>query len=191
MQAMSIFAAVLLAACPCAALAAPEGYTLDPNHTFPSFEVVHFGVSVSRGKFTKTSGKAVIDRAAKTGSIDITVEAASVDIGHERLNNHLRTKDFFNVEQFPTVTYKADAIRFNGDTPASVDGNLTMLGVTRPVTLSLNWFKCFVHPMMKKEVCGADGTATIKRSEFGMKYGLPTAVGDDIKLLIQVEAAHD
>jgi polyisoprenoid-binding protein YceI len=184
-------AAILFAVCSSAALASPEGYTIDSSHTYPSLEVIHFGTSVFRGKFTRTTGKAVIDRAAKTGSLDISIDPASVDMGHEKLNGELRTKNFFNVEQFPTITYKSDTIKFNGETPASVDGNLTMLGVTKPVTLSLNWFKCYQNPAFKKEVCGADATATIKRSEFGMKYGAPTAVSDEVKLQIQVEAVHD
>jgi polyisoprenoid-binding protein YceI len=184
-------AAILFAACSSAALAAPEGYTIDSSHTYPSLEIIHFGASVFRGKFTKTTGKAVVDRAAKTGSLDISIDPASIDMGHQQLNGHLRTKDFFNVEQFPTITYKSDAIKFNGDTPASVEGNLTMLGVTRPVNLSLNWFKCYQHPVFKKEVCGADATAAIKRTEFGMKFGVPTAVSDEVKLQIQVEAVHD
>jgi polyisoprenoid-binding protein YceI len=183
-------AAILFAACSSAALAAPEGYTIEPNHTYPSFEAGHFQVSVFRGKFTKTSGKAMLDRAARAGSIDITIEAASVDIGHPKLNEHLRSKDFFNVEQFPTITFKSDTVRFNGDTPSSIEGNLTLLGVTRPVTLALNWVKCFQHPMFKKEVCGADALGTFKRSDFGMKYGVPTH-GDDVTLRIQVEAVHD
>ena len=183
-------AAIVLATCSSAALAAPEGYTMDPGHTYPSLEIIHFGASVFRGKFTRTKGTAVLDRAAKTGTLDITVDATSIDMGHEKLNGHLKTKDFFNVEQFPTLTYKGDAIKFNGDTPASVEGNLTILGVTKPVTLTLNWFKCYQHPFFKKEVCGSDAVATIKRTDFGMKYLVPN-VGDEVKIQIQVEAVHD
>lgn len=190
MRVKLIPAAILLAACSSAALAAPEGFMIEPGHTFPGFEVGHFQISMFRGKFTKTSGRAMIDRAARTGSVDIAIEAASVDIGNPRLNDHLKTKDFFNVEQFPVITYKADTVKFNGDAPASVEGNLTLLGVTRPVPLAINWVKCFQHPMFKKEVCGADAIGTFRRSDFGMKYGLP-AHGDEITLRIQIEAVHD
>jgi polyisoprenoid-binding protein YceI len=183
-------AAILFAVFASAALAAPDGYTIDPMHTYPSFEAGHFQVSMFRGKFTKTSGRATLDRAAKAGSVDIAIEASSVDIGNPRLNDHLKSKDFFHVEQFPTITYKADTVKFNGETPSSVEGNLTLLGVTRPVPLALNWVKCFQHPMFKKEVCGADAIGTFKRSDFGMKYGLPVH-GDDITLRIQIEAVHD
>ena len=165
-----------------------QTYNIDPNHTYPSFEADHMGISFWRGKFNKTSGKVVLDRASKTGTVDITIDTSSIDFGHEKMNAHAKNKDFFNVEQFPTATYRGTAIKFNGDTPVAVDGELTLLGVTKPVTLTINKFKCIEHPMHKREVCGADASAEFKRTDFGMGYGVPKFAAPDIKLAIQVEA---
>lgn len=176
--------------CLLAASATPafaQTYNIDPNHTYPSFEADHFGTSTWRGKFDKTSGTIVLDRAAKTGWLDITIDTASIDFGHAKLNEHARGKDLFNVEKYPTATYKSKSIKFDGDKPVSVDGEFTLLGVTRPLTLAINKFKCIQHPMLKREVCGADASAEFKRSDFGMNYGLP-AFSPEVKLAIQVEA---
>jgi polyisoprenoid-binding protein YceI len=178
-------AAALAAASAVSAFAAT--YTIDPSHTYPSFEADHMGISVWRGKFTKTSGTIHFDRAAKTGTADITIDANSLDFGHTKLNEHAKSKDMFNVEQFPTITYKGKAFKFEGDTPVAVEGDLTMLGVTKPVTLKINKFKCIPHPMLKREVCGADATAEFKRTDFGLGYGTPM-FSPDVKLAIQVEA---
>ena len=166
---------------------AADSYTIDPGHTYPSFEADHMGISVLRGKFNKTSGTVTLDRAAKTGTIDIAIDPSSLDFGHEKLNVHAKGPDMFDVAKFPTVTYKAKSIKFNGDVPASVDGELTLHGVTKPVTLTINKFKCITHPMLKKEVCGADATAEFKRSDFGISYGLPL-LAPEVKLSIEVEA---
>ena len=166
---------------------AADTYTIDPGHTYPSFEADHMGISVLRGKFNKTSGTVTLDRAAKTGTIDIAIDPSSLDFGHEKLNVHAKGPDMFDVAKFPTVTYKAKSIKFNGDVPASVDGELTLHGVTKPVTLTINKFKCINHPMLKKEVCGADATAEFKRSDFGISYGLPL-LAPEVKLSIEVEA---
>ena len=178
--------AVLLAASAASAFAA-DSYTIEPNHTYPSFEADHMGISILRGKFTKTSGTIVLDRAAKTGSVDITIDANSLDFGHEKLNTHAKSPDMFDVAKFPTATYKGKAIKFNGDTPVAVDGELTLHGVTKPLTLTINKFKCIIHPMLKKEVCGADASAEFKRTDFGIAYGTPF-MSPDVKLAIQVEA---
>lgn len=178
-----IAAAMLISAAPAFA----QTYNIEPNHTYPSFEADHMGISVWRGKFTKTSGKIVLDRAAKTGTVDITIDANSIDFGHEKMNEHAKTKDMFNVAQFPTATYKGTSIKFDGDTPVSVQGELTLLGVTKPVTLTINKFKCIQHPMFKKEACGADATAEFKRTDFGMNFGVPR-FAPEVKLAIQVEA---
>lgn len=169
------------------AVAAPENYVIDPGHTFPSFEVNHLGFSTHRGRFNKTDGKITLDTAAKSGTVEITIDANSVDTGGEKLDKHLKAEDFFNVAKFPTLTFKGTKFTFDGDKPVAVEGDFTLLGVTKPVKLAINNFKCGPHPFNKKPICGAEVTGTIKRSEFGMKYGVP-AVGDDIKLLIQVEA---
>ncbi|MFZ6719750.1 YceI family protein [Undibacterium sp. Ji49W] len=178
-----IAAAMLISAAPAFA----QTYNIEPNHTYPSFEADHMGISVWRGKFTKTSGKIVLDRAAKTGTVDITIDTNSIDFGHEKMNEHAKTKDMFNVAQFPTATYKGTSIKFDGDTPVSVQGELTLLGVTKPVTLTINKFKCIQHPMFKKEACGADATAEFKRTDFGMNFGVPR-FAPEVKLAIQVEA---
>jgi polyisoprenoid-binding protein YceI len=181
--------AILLAASlPLAAHA--ESYTVDPAHTFPHFSISHLGFSTMQGRFDKSSGKVTLDRAAKTGSVDIAIEAASVSTGFAKRDEHLKSPDFFNAAEFPTITYKSSAVKFNGDAPASVEGNLTLLGVTKPVTLTVDSFNCGANPMNKKEECGAAASAKFKRSDFGMKFGLPN-VGDDIKLVFEVEAYKD
>ena len=143
------------------AMAAPVTYQVDPGHTYPSFEADHFnGMSIWRGKMTKTSGSIVLDRQAKTGTVDITVDASSIDFGHAKLNEHAKSPEMFDVAKYPTITYKGTIDKFNGDSPAEVAGQLTMHGVTKPVMLTLNQFKCMPNPMTKKEICGADASAT-------------------------------
>lgn len=182
--------ASLAAAAAFPTLAAPESYSVDPRHTFPSFEVSHLGFSTQRGRFNKTTGKITLDREAKTGTVEIEIDAASVDSGLDKLEEHLRSEDFFNAAKYPTLTFKSTGMTFNSDKPASVTGDFTMLGVTRPVTLTVHAFNCGVHPINKKDVCGADVSATIKRSEFGMTKYVP-GVSDEVKLQIQVEAFKD
>jgi len=177
--------AALLAASAASAFA--QTYNIEPNHTYPSFEADHLGISLWRGKFNKTSGTVTLDRASKTGTVDITIDANSIDFGHAKMNDHAKSKDMFNVEQFPTITYKGKSMKFDGDRPVSVDGELTMLGVTKPVTLTINKFKCIEHPMFKREVCGADASAEFKRTDFGLNYGTPR-FAPEVKLAIQVEA---
>jgi polyisoprenoid-binding protein YceI len=182
-----LFAALAAAAAP--ALAA-ESYSVDARHTFPGFEVNHLGFSTQRGRFNKTSGKIILDRQAKSGSVDIVIDAASVDTGLDKLEEHLRGEEFFNVEKFPTLSFKSKSVKFSGDKPSAVEGDFTMLGVTKPVTLTISAFNCGVHPINKKEVCGADAVAVIRRSEFGMTKYVP-GVSDEVKLVIQVEAFKD
>ncbi len=179
--------AVLLAASAASAIAAPDVYTIDSNHTYPSFEADHMGISVWRGKYKKTSGSITLDRAAKTGAVDILIDADSIDFGHDGMTAHAKKEDIFNVAKFPTVTYKSKSITFKGDTPASIEGELTLHGVTKPVTLLINKFKCIEHPMTKREVCGADASATFNRADFGITKGLPRFL-PEVKLQIQVEA---
>lgn len=174
-----------------AAGASAQSYTIEPNHTYPSFEAPHLGISLWRGKFNKTAGKINLDRAARTGTIDIVIDTASVDFGHQKMNEHARGKDFFNAEQFPQITYKGRITKFNGDAPSEVQGDLTMLGVTKPVTLTLNSFKCIDHPMLKREVCGADVAGAFNRRDFGMTYAAPVEAAGAVKLAIQVEALRD
>ena len=168
---------------------AADTYTIEPNHTFPSFEADHMGgLSIWRGKFTNTSGTIVLDRAAKTGSVDITIDANTLDFGHAKMSEHAKGPDMFDVAKFPTATYKSKSITFKGDKPVSVDGELTLHGVTKPVKLTINQFKCIQHPMFKREACGADATATFKRTDFGIDYGVQMGFNPTVKLAIQVEA---
>lgn len=178
-----LIAAALLAATPAMA----QTYEVDTRHSHMSWQMPHLGISTYRGKFARTAGKITLDRAAKTGAMDITIDPASQLSGDERLDKHLQSEDFFNTAKFPTITFRSNRVQFSGDNPSRIDGELTMLGVTRPVTLQVVSFRCINHPMRKTEVCGADATATIKRSEWGIKYGLPGLI-DDVKLDLQVEA---
>jgi len=179
----------LAVALPFSALAA-DNYTIDSAHTFPHFSISHLGFSTMQGRFDNTSGKVTLDRKAKSGSVEIEIQAASISTGHAKRDDHLRGPDFFTTEEFPTISYKSTKFNFKGDTPASVEGNLTMLGVSKPVTLTIDAFNCGVHPMNKKDVCGAAASAMIKRSDFGIKYGIPN-IGDDVKLVFEIEAIKD
>lgn len=190
-------AGALALALPVAAFAAPESYTIDPTHTYIYFEVEHLGVSMQRGRFDRTTGKFNIDRAAKTGGIDLAVEAASISTGDNvkgsrprTLDDHLKTADFFNVSEFPRVTFKSSAVKFAGENPAEIAGSLTMNGVTKPLTLKLEKWACRDNPMSKKPMCGGNASATLKRTDWGMKYGVP-AIGDEVRLWIAVEAYKD
>ena len=180
--------ASLLAASAASAFAAVDTYTIDPTHTYPSFEADHMGISLWRGKFQKTSGSVTLDRTAKTGSIDIHIDPSTIDFGMDKMNERALAPDLFDVKQFPNITYKSTSINFDGDTPVSVDGELTLRGVTKPVKLTINSFKCIQHPMLKREVCGADATAEFKRTDFGVSYGVPKMFAPEVKLAIQVEA---
>lgn len=185
-----IVGAALAAAVAGAAYAAPVSYTLDPDHTVPRFEIMHNGFSNHIGAFMKSAGKATLDAAAGSGSVEVTIETASFLSGHAFMEKVVKSKDFFDVEVFPTMTYRSTRIRWEGGKPAVVDGELTLMGVTRPVTLTFTHFACGQHPRTKKDQCGGNLTGGIKRSDFGMKGFLP-AIGDDVKLLIQVEAFKD
>ncbi len=170
------------------AFAAPTTYNLDPNHTYPSFEADHLGgLSKWRGKFTKSTGSVTLDRAAKAGSIDVKIDAASIDFGHAKMNQHAKSPDIFDVEAFPEVTYKGKFTKFNGDTPTEAEGQLTLRGVTKPVKLEIRDFKCIQHPMFKREACGADAFATFNRADFGVDYGVKMGFKPEVKLAIQVE----
>ncbi|MCS0583296.1 YceI family protein [Massilia pinisoli] len=178
----------LLAAVFASSAAFADVYKVDSGHTFPSFEADHFGgLSNWRGKFDKTDGTIVLDRANKTGTVDINIDATSLDFGHSKLNEHAKGPDMFDVAKYPTANYKGKLV-FKGDVPTSVDGELTLHGVTKPVTLHINQFKCMPHPMLKREVCGADASATFNRADFGVDYGVKMGFKPEVKLAIQVEA---
>jgi polyisoprenoid-binding protein YceI len=170
------------------AMAAPVTYNLDPGHTYPSFEADHMGgLSTWRGKINESSGKVVLDRAAKTGTVEVNMKTASIDFGHNKMNEHAVGEELFDAAKFPTTTYKGKFTKFNGDVPAEVQGELTLHGVTKPVTLQINKFLCKEHPVLKREVCGADASASFKRSDFGINYGEAYGFNMDVKLQIQVE----
>jgi polyisoprenoid-binding protein YceI len=190
--------ALLALALPLAAAAAPETYVLDPYHTYPNFTIEHLGFSTMYGRFDKSSGKLTLDRATKTGSVELVVETASINAADNEKgsrqrsrDDHLRSPDFFNVAEYPRMTYKSTGVKFNGDNPMTVEGNLTLLGVTKPLVLQVDRWKCGPHPFNKKEMCGGNASGTLKRSDFGMKFGLPTAVGDEVKLMIGFEAYRE
>lgn len=172
------------------AAAAADTYVLDPTHTRPSFEVSHLGFSTTRGAFTDTKGTVVLDMAAKKGSVDITINAASLQTAVPKLDDHLKNPDFFDVAKYPTITFRSDRLKFDGERLVSVSGDLTMHGVTRPVTLEVTHFVCKEHPMKKVPHCGADAVATIQRSDWGITTYSP-AVGEDVTLKIQVEASKE
>lgn len=170
--------------------AAPEKYTLDPSHTYPSLEFPHMGLSIWRGKFNETAGSVTLDAAAKSGSVEIEVSTASIDFGHDEMNEHARSEDWLNVAKFPNMKYKGK-LKFKGDAPVSLDGELTLKGVTRPLSLKINNFNCLdPHPFYKKKVCGADVEGELNRAEFGMPQYTDNGMGI-IKLRIQVEGIKD
>ena len=180
---------LLLAASSRLAVAAPVTYDVDPDHTYPSFEADHFGgMSVWRGKFDKTTGKVVLDRAAGSGTVEINVDLSSVSTGQAKLDDHLRSNEFFDVAKFPTATYKGKFSQFKDGAPTQVKGDLTLHGVTKPVTLTLTSFKCMQHPMKKSEFCGANAHADINREDFGVNWGKAFGFGMKVSLDIQVEA---
>ncbi|HEU0233736.1 MAG TPA: YceI family protein [Gallionella sp.] len=173
-----------------AAFAAPETYIIDGTHTMPRFEYSHFGYSTQVSRFDKTSGTIILDRAARTGSVDVVIDAKSVNTGYPLFNEHIQGEDFFDTAKYPTITFKSKALKFDGDKLASVDGDLTIKGVTKPVTLTVTSFHCMPHPMRKKDACGANATTQIKRSEFNAGKHAPY-VSDEVTLTIPVEAVRE
>jgi polyisoprenoid-binding protein YceI len=169
------------------AQAAPETYVIDNNHTFPLFTYSHFGYSIQTHKFNKTSGTVVLDRAAKTGSANIVIDATSINTGIPLFNEHLQDADFFDTAKYPTITFKGSKMKFRGSEPVSLSGDLTIKGVTEPVTLTITHFKCMPHPMMKVEACGANAITEIKRSAFNMGKYVPN-VSDEVTLTVSIEA---
>ena len=167
-----------------------DAYTIDARHTFPSFEVSHLGFSIQRGRFNKTTGHIDLDPQAKKGRIDITIDANSIDTGLEELEARLKKDDFFHTDKYPSIRFESARINFQGDQPVSADGELTLLGVARPVHLTIDHFRCGIHPLTLRYLCGANASATIERSQFGLTAFAP-AVGDEVQIRIQVEAFKD
>ena len=180
-----LFAMSLLLPLPVAA--APETFVIDMPHSFSNFEVGHLGITWIRGRFNKTSGKITLDRAEKKGSIEAEIDVASVDTGYARRDQLLQNENYFNVAQYPTMTFRSSKLRFNGDALAGAEGELTLLGVTRPVTLEITSFKCITHPVNKREICGAVAIGTIQRSEFGMTKA-SKSISEEVRIYLNIEA---
>jgi polyisoprenoid-binding protein YceI len=173
------------------ALATPTTYQVDPGHTYPSFAADHMGgLSVWRGKFEKSAGTIVLDKDKGTGTVEITVDTSSIDFGHEKLNEHAKSPDLFDVAKYPTATYKGTLVNFKNGAPTQVQGQFTLHGVTKPLTLTINQFLCKPNPMTKKEVCGADASATFNRKDYGLAFGEAYGFKMDVQLAIQVEAVR-
>lgn len=178
-----IFAAV--AAAP--ALAAPETYVVDGNHTFPRFSYNHLGYSIQMSRFDKATGTVTLDKAAKTAAVDIVIDTKSVNTGSATFNEHIQGEDFLDTTKYSTATFKSTKVNFDGDKPASIEGNLTLKGVTKPVTLTVTNFKAAPHPMLKKDAIGANATTKVKRTDFNMGKNVPY-VGDEVTIDIAIEA---
>jgi polyisoprenoid-binding protein YceI len=176
-------------AVPRVALAEPLRYDMDPNHTYPSFEGDHLGgLSVWRGKFNASEGYVMLDREAEAGTVQVTIDLGSVDFGHEEMNEHAVSAEFFDVQKYPQAVYQGTLGGFTDGVPSEVSGELTLHGVTQPVTLTLNSFKCMPHPMLKREVCGANALGEFDRSAFGLDVGKDYGFDMEVRLQIQVEA---
>ena len=173
-----------------AAFAAPETYVADSSHTFSRFSYSHFGYSTQQSRFNKNSGKVVFDKVAKTGSVDIVIDTKSVDTGNDTFNEHIQGEDFLDTAKYPTATFKSTKVIFEGDKPAKVEGNLTLKGVTKPVTLTVTSFQAMPHPMVKKDAIGANAYTVVKRSEFNAGKYAPY-VGDDVRIEVAIEAIKE
>ena len=191
-----IISALVFAVLPISVMAA-DSFTIDPLHTFPNFTIDHLGFSTMHGRFGKTSGKLTVDEAKHSGSVDIVIDASSVDTGFIKRDDHLRSPDFLNAAEFPEITYKSTKVTIKGDVTgnatATVDGNLTISGVTKPVSLDVTRMHCGINPMDPKKQqyrCGFDAHAKIKRSDFGVKFALP-AIGDEMNIDLEVEATRN
>jgi len=179
--------ALLLTMTASAALAAPETYVLDGSHTYPRFSYSHLGFSTQLSRFNTTTGKVVFDKAAKTGSVDVEIDAKSVDTGSTLFNQHIQGEDFLDTAKYPKAIFKSTNVVFEGEKPVKIEGNLTIKGVTKPVTLTVTSFQAMPHPMQKKDAIGANAYTTIKRSEFNAGKYAPN-VGDEVRIDIAIEA---
>jgi len=180
-------ALVLASAVAAPALAAPETFVVDGTHTFPRFSYSHFGFSTQLSHFNKTTGKVVLDKAAKTATVDIEIDTKSVDTGYGTFDEHIQGEDFLDTAKYPTATFKSSKVVFEGDKPVAIEGQLTLKGVTKPVTLTVSSYKAMPHPMMKKDAIGANAWTVVKRSEFNAGKYAPN-VGDEVRIDIAIEA---
>jgi polyisoprenoid-binding protein YceI len=171
-----------------AAQAQSAAYAIDPTHTFVTFEIDHFGTTTNRGRFDKKEGTVSFDRAGKTGKVDITIDTSSVNTGTGPFDGHLKSAEILNVAAYPTARFVSDKFVFEGDKVKEIPGQFTLLGKTHPITLKATKFNCYMNPMVKREVCGGDFEATIKRSQWGASFGIAYGFTDDMRLVVQVEA---
>jgi polyisoprenoid-binding protein YceI len=185
---LALFAAAALLTVAGAASAQSATYAFDPTHTFVTFEISHFGTSTNRARFDKKEGTVQLDKAAKTGKVDLTIDMTAVNSGTPMFDKHLKSAEIFDAETFPTAKFVGDKFSFADDKVTEVSGLLTLHGKTNPVTLKAKNFNCYDSPMLKREVCGGDFEATLVRSQYGVNYGLQYGFPDAVHLLIQVEA---
>jgi polyisoprenoid-binding protein YceI len=178
---------VLALAASAPAFAAPTTYVIDGSHTYPRFSYSHFGYSTQLSRFNRTTGQVVFDPAARTGSVEITIDMTSVDTGFDAFDEHIQAADFLDTKRFPTATFRSTKVTFEGDRPVAIEGLLTIKGVTKPVTLKVTAFQAKKHPMQKKPAIGADAHTVIRRSEFGAGKYAPD-VGDEVRIDVALEA---
>ena len=180
-------AAIALAASAASAFAAPETFNLDSTHSFPRFSYSHLGYSIQMSRFDKATGTVTLDKVAKTATVDIVIDTKSVSTGSTTFNEHIQGEDFLDTAKYPTATFKSTKVTFEGDKPAKIEGNLTLKGITKPVTLTVTSFHAMPHPMMKKDAIGANATTKVKRTDFNMGKNAPY-VGDEVTIDIALEA---
>ncbi len=173
-----------------AAQAQSAAYAMDPAHTYVTFEIGHFGTSTNRGRFDRKDGTIQLDRVAKTGKVDVSIDATSINSGFEAFNKHLQSPDLFDAAKYPAIKFSSDTFSFNGDKVSEITGTLTLLGKTLPVTLKANQFNCYQNPVVKREVCGGDFETTIDRTQWGMNYGIDWGFPKNVRLVVQVEATR-
>jgi polyisoprenoid-binding protein YceI len=165
-------------------------YVVDPTHTFVMYEMGHYGTTTNRGRFSTKDGSIKIDGTGTNGKIDVTMDISSINTGVDLLNRHVLSRDFFNVAEFPTARFVADKIAFSGDKVTEVNGTLTLMGQTRPVTLKASRFNCYLSPLINRQVCGGDFETTVERSNWGITWGIPFGFEDKVRLLVQIEAVN-
>lgn len=190
MKKLALASSLLMIFTSSAIQAAPDTYEIDPNHSMPRFEYSHLGYSTQLSRFDKATGKITIDRAQRTGSVNVIIDATTINTGYPLFNSHLQEEEFFHTALYPIITFRSTEMKFDGEKITSVDGNLTIKGITKPVTLAIQSFLCMPHPMMKKEACGATATTKIKRTDFNMGKHAPF-VSDVITLTLPVEAIKE
>lgn len=184
-----ICSAALLAVAVAAPAQAADKYKFDTVHSQVIFFVSHLGFSMSEGEFLDFDGGFSFDQKNwGNSSVDVTIKTASISLDDKKWDDHMKNEDFFNVEKYPTMTFKSTKVESKDGKTGTITGDLTLLGVTKPVTLDVTFNKAGAHPFNpKKQLIGFSATGTLKRSEFGMKYALP-AVGDEVEIRIEVEA---